>query len=50
MRPKLGVQTERSMRLAAIKIGTTYRTLLKYDGKTFKNRYKITIAKILTRS
>lgn len=50
MKPELGVQTERSMRLAALKIGTTYRTLRKYDGKTFKNRYKITIAKTLTNS
>ncbi len=50
MRPELGVQTERSIRQAAIKIGAAAKTIKANDGKIFKNRYKITIAKVLTRS
>lgn len=50
MRPELGVQTERSIRRAAIKIWTTIYMIKRYEGRVYKNRYKINIAKVLTRS
>lgn len=45
MRPELGVQTERSMRRAAIKIGATIYMIKRYEDRVYKNRYKFILLK-----